>query len=47
MLAEDVLELASREAYQHRIATDGAALIYEAFIGRKRADIPDGWDLDA
>lgn len=43
MLAEGALELISRESYVHRVSTDGADLIYEAFVGRKRADVPDAW----
>ena len=45
MMAGGVLELVDREAYRHRIATDGADLIYEAFVGRKRSDIPADWKL--
>jgi len=43
MLAEKALELDSRETYTHRISTDGKHLPYEAFIGRKRADIDPSW----
>lgn len=37
--AEGILELANREAYVHRISTNGEELIYNAFIGRKRGEI--------
>lgn len=40
MLAEDALELVARESYVHRVSTDGQELIYEALIGRKRANVP-------
>ncbi len=43
MMAENVLELAERESYTHRISTEGDQLQYDAFIGRKRSAIPDGW----
>ncbi|MGD9692181.1 MAG: class I SAM-dependent methyltransferase [Phycisphaerales bacterium] len=43
MMAEDALELISRESYVHRVSTDGQDLVYEAFIGRKRADVPAAW----
>lgn len=39
MMADGVLEVAARGTYQHRLSTDGTALEYEAFIGRKRGDI--------
>lgn len=39
LLSEGVLELVEREAYVHRVSTDGEDLIYEALIGRKRGDI--------
>lgn len=40
MLADGVLDLDTREEYQHRMSTDGQPLIYEAFLGRKRGAIP-------
>jgi predicted TPR repeat methyltransferase len=43
MLNEGAIELATRETYTHRISTDGEPLPYEAFIGRKRADIDPRW----
>ncbi|MFG0274541.1 MAG: class I SAM-dependent DNA methyltransferase [Phycisphaerales bacterium] len=43
MLKAGALELATRESYTHRIATDGQPLLYEAFIGRKRAEIDPAW----
>ncbi|MEZ6235428.1 MAG: methyltransferase domain-containing protein [Phycisphaerales bacterium] len=39
MLADKSLELARRETFTHRRSTDGQPLLYDAFIGRKRADI--------
>lgn len=45
MMAENMLELTARESYVHRVSTDGEELIYEAFIGRKRADIPASWAM--
>lgn len=43
MLKEGALELSARENYTHRISTDGERLTYEAFVGRKRADIDPAW----
>jgi len=43
MLKEGALELSARENYTHRISTDGERLVYEAFVGRKRADIDPAW----
>ncbi len=43
MLSEDVMRLEAREPYTHRVSTDGDELIYEAFVGRKRRDIPRAW----
>ncbi len=40
MLADGVLDLDTREEYQHRMSTDGTPLMYAAFLGRKRSDIP-------
>lgn len=39
MLKDGSLELVQREVYTHRTATDGSDLKYQAFIGRKRADV--------
>ena len=39
MLQDGVLELAERGNYQHRLSTDGRALEYVAFIGRKSGEI--------
>lgn len=39
MIAGGRLELARRETYLHRLATDGEGLEYAAFVGRKRGDI--------
>ena len=41
MQKQDMLEMTARKSYVHRLATDGKELNYDAFIGRKRADIPD------
>ncbi|MGP1345278.1 MAG: class I SAM-dependent DNA methyltransferase [Phycisphaerales bacterium] len=46
MLAENRLDLESRESYVHRLAPDGSELIYDAFVGRKRGEIPQEW-IDA
>lgn len=43
MLEEDILDVSQRENYLHRVATHGEELHYEAFIGRKKADIPANW----
>ena len=43
MLEEDILDVSQREKYLHRVSTDGDKLCYEAFIGRKKADIPANW----
>lgn len=40
MLRDGVLELVSRDKYQHRASTEGEPLLYEAFVGRKRRDVP-------
>ena len=29
------------KTFVHRLATDGKELLYDAFVGRKRGDIPD------
>lgn len=39
MLDDGSLDLARRETFTHRRSTDGQPLLYDAFIGRKRADI--------
>lgn len=43
MLADKSLELVQRELFTHRRSTEGRPLIYDAFIGRKRAsvDLPE------
>jgi len=41
MLSTSVMDLVSRETYQHRVSTDGEVLPYEAFIGVKRRDVPE------
>lgn len=43
MLENDILDISQREKYLHRVDTRGEKLYYEAFIGRKKADIPDDW----
>ena len=43
MVETGVMEIARREPYVHRVTADGQELIYHAFIGRKRRDIPGGW----
>jgi len=43
MIGEKTMEVMEREEYDHRVSTDGEALRYIAFIGRKRSDIPDAW----
>lgn len=43
MLKEDILDVSQREEYLHRVDTQGEKLHYEAFIGRKKADIPADW----
>lgn len=39
MQTKGTLEEVEREAYVHRITTDGEELIYDAFVGRKRGNI--------
>jgi SAM-dependent methyltransferase len=41
MIERDVLDLATRHKFVHRVSLEGAPLHYTAFIGRKRADIPE------
>lgn len=43
MMENDILDISKREKYLHRVATHGEKLHYEAFIGRKKADIPTNW----
>ncbi len=43
MMENDILDVSEREKYLHRVATHGEKLYYEAFIGRKKADIPADW----
>ncbi len=45
MLGEGVMEVATRQPFVHRVAPDGSELVYEAFIGRKKSDIPADWAL--
>ena len=40
MLDSGILELASRKTYEHRRSSDGHALMYDAFVGRKRCGFP-------
>lgn len=41
MLEGGMLELVCRETFPHRRSTDGHPLMYDAFIGRKRAPLDD------
>lgn len=41
MISQGILEVTTRERYQHRVATNGAPLHYVAVIGRKAADVPE------
>lgn len=41
MIERDILDLTTRHKFVHRVALDGTPLHYTAFIGRKRADIPE------
>lgn len=43
MLSSGMMEVDVREPFVHRVSTDGDELIYEAFIGQKKRDIPSGW----
>lgn len=43
MLNEGRLELAERESYVHRLGPDGTEITYDAFVGRKRQEIPYEW----
>jgi len=43
MLEEGVLEVVESQSYVHRVSTDGDKLIYVAFVGHKRRDIPGDW----
>lgn len=40
MIKDDLLNVACRVKYQHRVATNGDPLHYVAIVGRKVADIP-------
>ncbi len=40
MLQSNLLELVTRQSFEHRKSSDGNALIYDAFIGRKRCGFP-------
>ncbi len=40
MLDTNILELVSRKSFEHRKASDGQALMYDAFVGRKRCSFP-------
>jgi SAM-dependent methyltransferase len=40
MLDTHILELSSRQSFEHRKSSDGNALMYDAFVGRKRGDFP-------
>jgi SAM-dependent methyltransferase len=43
LMLRDKLSLVTRETFTHRISTDGKPLMYDAFIGRKRDDVPEDW----
>ncbi|MCC5821857.1 MAG: class I SAM-dependent methyltransferase [Phycisphaerales bacterium] len=43
MIDQGVLEVAERESYVHRVATDGEELVYTALIGRKRGQTEPSW----
>jgi SAM-dependent methyltransferase len=43
LMSEGLLDLVSHELYTHRVSTEGERLEYEAFVGRKRGDVPEGW----
>jgi len=43
MVEHGVMEKRVQKPFVHRVSTDGEELIYQAFIGRKRRDIPDAW----
>lgn len=43
MLDKGAMDADVRETFIHRVSTDGQQLEYDAFIGRKRSDIPASW----
>lgn len=43
MLSDGAMDVDLHEPFIHRVSTDGDELMYEAFIGRKRKDIPGHW----
>lgn len=43
MMEQGVMEPSAREPFVHRVSTSREELVYEAFIGRKRASLPADW----
>jgi hypothetical protein len=43
MIDEGVLKIRTGQEYEHRIATNGEPLMYTAFVGTKRRDVPAEW----
>lgn len=43
MAADGVIDHVAREPFVHRVSTSSDEIVYEAFIGRKRADVPVDW----
>ena len=45
MIDSELIEFVSRREYRHRLATCGKPLMYTAFVGIKKRDIPAGWGV--
>jgi SAM-dependent methyltransferase len=45
MIDNGVISIRTGKQYVHRLATDGEPLLYTAFVGTKRRDVPAAWEL--
>jgi SAM-dependent methyltransferase len=45
MIDDGVMSIRTGKRYEHRLATNGEPLLYEAFVGIKNRDVPAAWEL--
>lgn len=46
MIDTGVMSISARQQYEHRLATNGEPLIYTAFVGNKKRDVPETWAFE-
>jgi hypothetical protein len=45
MMNGRLIDIRSKQEYRHRLSTNGEPLMYTAFVGTKKRDIPAAWQL--